>query len=113
MRSNLWAFLTGFVIAIVGWLAVVVAQVADGAFLAGVVAIGAMAALAGRRWIALAGALVGMLVYPVMVAVYSPNVQGDAWLLYAATFVALTASGFAGGIALIRVQAARTMAVPS
>jgi Na+/melibiose symporter-like transporter len=113
MRSNLWAFLTGFVIAIVGWLAVVIAQVADLAFLAGVVAIGALAGLAGRRWIALGGAVLGMLFYPVTIVLASPNVAGDAWLLYTATFVALTTSGFAGGLALNRVLVARGVAARS
>jgi hypothetical protein len=113
MRSNSWAFLIGFVIAVVGWLLVLLAQVADMALLAAVVAIGALVALAGRRWIALAGAVVGMLFYPVTVAVASPNVQGDAWLVYVATIVALTASGFAGGMALVRVLAARAVAVRS
>jgi len=107
MRSNLWAFLTGLAIAIVGWLAVVVMQVANLALLAALVVIGVLAALAGRRWIALGGAVVGMMVYPVTIALVSPNVLGDSWLFYTATFAALTASGFAGGRALIWLREAR------
>ena len=104
MLTHLRPFLIGFVIAFGGWLAIAVIGLLDIALLLALVVIGAVVAVVARRPASLAGAVVGLLVYPLAVAITSPASLGDGWPFYAVLFTALVATGFAGGRAAVQFR---------
>ena len=105
MLNQLRPFLIGFVIAFGGWLTVAVLGLGDVLLLLALVVIGVVVALVARRPVSLAGAIVGLLVYPIAMAIASPATLGDGWPFYAVLFAALVATGFAGGRAVLQFRA--------
>jgi len=110
MNSRL---LAAFAIGLGGWLGVGVLRLSEDALFGAALVIGAVAAAAVGRRLALLALLLGMLAsYPVALALGVIAFLGENWTPTVALFLAVASGGFVGWLTCVRVVQA-TMRRPA